>query len=213
MPSRKGKDFEFTLGKVGLALFTFVISVLLLCAFMFGVIVGKNIESYPQKIAKGIPTAIKQKIIRDDGCETGKTTKQKETTEDFSFTFYDTLSKRGVDPVKALPQAKASPEKKTAPAKTSLQSAKRAEKPLSRTSGYIVQIASFRDKSRMEKLRSRLLALGYSPVVDKIRLKTRGTWYRLRLHGFTTVVEARRETNKIESTIKGLKCLVVKDRS
>ena len=50
MSSRKVRDSEFRLGKLGLILFVFVTSLFLLSAFIFGVIVGKNIESYPEKI-------------------------------------------------------------------------------------------------------------------------------------------------------------------
>jgi cell division protein FtsN len=208
MPSRRGKNFEFRVGTVGLTLFTVGISVLLLGAFVFGVFVGKNIESYPHKIA-AMPTTITQKIVNKEpeAPATGK-------KEDFSFTFYDTLSQKKEEavPAPAEPPVKAAPKESAAPPKSTSLSVGRAEetqqKETQPTGNYMIQVASFKDKSRMEGLRSKLISLGYSPAVEERTLANKGTWFRLSIYGFESMEAAKRESAKIERNVRGLKCLV-----
>jgi cell division protein FtsN len=199
MPSQKSGDFEFKLGKFGLMVFTFGISLLLLFSFIFGVIVGKHIESYPEKIAIGIPNAIKEKITKkiDEAMELKAGEK-----EEFELTFYDTLPKKTEEK-----EVKGAAEKKPAPEVSS--NASEAKKP-GLTESYLIQVASFKDEERMESLRKSLSAMGYTPRVDKIRLASSGNWFRVKLEGFATFDEAATAATSIEKKISGLKCLVTK---
>ncbi|MBW2637308.1 MAG: SPOR domain-containing protein [Deltaproteobacteria bacterium] len=201
MPSQKSGDFEFKLGKFGLMVFTFGISLLLLFSFIFGVIVGKHIESYPEKIAIGIPKAIKDKITKkvDETVESKTGEKEK-----FELTFYDTLPKKSEEEAAKVEGAS---EKKPAP--EVLPKAAEAKKP-GPTENYLIQVASFKDEGRMEKLRKRLSVMGYTPRVDKIRLTSSGNWFRVKLEGFATFEEAATAATSIEKNIGGLKCLVTK---
>lgn len=192
MSPQKTRDFEFKLGKFGLIFFTFGISLLLLFSFIFGVIVGKHIESYPEKIAKGIPSAIKQTITQKEKEETGI----KEKKEEFKLTFYDTLPKKSEEQEESQPKASETPPK--------IQ-----EKPDVKGQ-YLIQVASFKDKGKMEKLRAKLANMGYTPRIDKITLSSSGTWFRVRIEGFSTVDEAKRISKSLEKKIRGLKCLVKK---
>ena len=45
------KNFELKVGKAGLIIIIVGMAVLLCMAFLFGVDVGKNIDTYPEKIA------------------------------------------------------------------------------------------------------------------------------------------------------------------
>ena len=197
MPSQKSRDFEFKLGKFGLMVFTFGISLLLLFSFIFGVIVGKHIESYPEKIAIGIPNAIKEKLAKkvDETMElkTGE-------KEEFELTFYDTLPKKSEEEVKVTSEKKSEPE---------LMSKASEEKPALPES-YLIQVASFKDEGRMESLKKKLSTMGYTPRVDKIRLSSSGNWFRVKLEGFATFDEAATTATFIEKKISGLKCLVTK---
>ncbi len=212
MSSRNSRDFEFKLGKLGLVLFTFGIALLLLLSFLFGVMVGKNFESYPEKIAKGIPRAIKEKIVEttndalsrvtEDNLPKNEPAKDKETKEDdFKLTFYDKLTKKD-EAIKPVPPKK----------KISSKTKGRKDKKTHVKSQYVIQVASFKDKNKMERLQKKLLAMGYSPRVDKIKLASSGRWYRLRLEGFSTSREARQVSASLEKKIRGLKCLVMKNK-
>ncbi len=198
MPSQKSGDFEFKLGKFGLMVFTFGISLLLLFSFIFGVIVGKHIESYPEKIAIGIPNAIKEKLAKKVD-ETMESKAGEE--EEFELTFYDTLPKKSEEEVKEEPEKK--------PAPKVLSKVSEAKKPGS-TESYRIQVASFKDEGRMEKLKKRLSTMGYTPRVDKISLTSSGNWFRVKLEGFDTFDEAATAATSIEKNIDGLKCLVTK---
>jgi cell division protein FtsN len=199
MTSQKSGDFEFKLGKFGLMVFTFGISLLLLFSFIFGVIVGKHIESYPEKIAIGIPSAIKEKITKKVDEETELKAGEK---EEFELTFYDTLPKKSEE--EELQEA--SGEK---PAQRVLSKATESEKTVPAES-YLIQVASFKDEERMERLKKRLSAMGYTPRVDKISLSSSGNWFRVKLEGFATFDEAATAATSIEKNIGGLKCLVIK---
>jgi cell division septation protein DedD len=193
-------------GTVGLTLFTFGISLLLLGSFVFGVFVGKNIESYPHKIAS-MPTAITQKIVKKDF---GTAAADIEKKDDFSFTFYDTLSQ---NKEKLISKSPIEEDKKT---KKILSVKKEPVKRMEETTGltnttsgkYFIQVASFRDRARTEKVRSKLSALGYSSIVEEKKIPDRGIWYRISIYGFDTLGAAQESSKKIEGTLKGVKCLI-----
>jgi len=198
MESRRTGDFEFKLGKFGLILFTFAVSLLLVASFIFGVIVGKNIDSYPQKIAKGIPNTIKKTItsgmadtVPDDTKETeaGITarTEHEKKKDEFNLTFYDTLT----DKTKRAAQTK--------PGETHQYV-------------YTVQVASFKERDKTEALASRLKKLKLSPVIDTVTLTESGTWFRVKLEGFPSHDAAKKQAQFMEKRIRGITCLIIKNK-
>ena len=198
MQSRKSSDFEFKLGRFGLILFTFAVSLLLLFSFIFGVIVGKNIESYPEKIVRGIPNIVKEKItagkesvaeIVEQEKEVKEPEEEKEKDE-LKLTFYNTLTEK----------TKAG---RTETGKTKPEMDKRYV--------YTVQVASFRELEKTEALASRLKKLKFSPLIDKVHLASSGTWFRIKLDGFPSHEEAKKNVKLLESKIRGLKCLIIKN--
>ena len=58
MAAKNTHRFELRMGKLGLALFILGMSALLFAVFLFGVNLGKNIDTYPDKIARFIPDTI-----------------------------------------------------------------------------------------------------------------------------------------------------------
>jgi len=216
--SQKSGEFEFKLGRSGLTFFVVVIAVVLLLSFISGVMVGKNIESYPEKIARGIPGAIRKTITksmdiapgtaRDDvtphvaqrNSAVPETAKKEEKVE---FTFYDTLKQTGETVKETFTEKKPlSPDVTvdTPPEK------KRAAGP------YTIQVASFRDRGMTGGLKEKLSHLGYTPRVDEVTLPTRGTWFRVKVDGFATYDEARGAASRLEKEIRGIKCLIIKNR-
>jgi len=204
MAPRNSREFEFTLGKLGLVIFSFGISLLLLFSFLFGVMVGKNIDSYPEKIARGIPHAIKEKIIDTskemhvpDTKEEHSTKPENHEKEELQLTFYDSLTKKADDDQ----QKKLAVEQRT-----HISQSKPRDTLQNR---YVIQIASFKEKGRMEVLRKKLTSLGYRPRVDVTTLATSGRWYRLCLDGFSNRREAQRVSTAVETNIRGIKCLII----
>ncbi len=185
MSSRKLRDFEFKLGKLGLILFIFGISLFLFFAFIFGVEVGQNIESYTKKNEIVIPAIKKQKIAeRPIDVEEAK----KKEESDFKLTFYDTLTRKREESRKE--------KEKNPPVKGK----------------YMVQVASFKDKKKAETLHGKLLDMGYSPKVDLIELNSKGKWFRVRLKGFETSKDAKEVAADLDKKVRWIKCLVVKDK-
>ena len=215
MSSRNARDFEFTLGKLGLTLFISGFASLLLLSFMGGMIVGKNIDTYPEKIAKGVPKAIKENVIEPSGKAISRVfnhntppaapSPQEEKSsqppkDDLKLTFYDTLTKKGED------------TGHTAEIKGTTQKAAPRPDGTVTHDKYIIQIASFRERTRVDTLHKKVCSLGYKPTIDTIALATRGTWYRLRLYDIGAYDDARHIAKILEKKIRGLKCMVVKDK-
>jgi cell division protein FtsN len=77
---------------------------------------------------------------------------------------------------------------------------------------YLIQVASFKDKKKVERLQRKLSDMGYSPRVDETKLSSSGKWFRLRLEGYSTSREARQVSASLEKKIRGLKCLVMRQK-
>lgn len=67
MLTKNTKKFEFTLGRVGLTLFILGMSGLLFGVFLFGVMMGKNIDTYPEKIVRILPDKLKTRLSLPSG--------------------------------------------------------------------------------------------------------------------------------------------------
>ena len=89
------RSFEFKLGKLGLILLIAGMGVLVFGAFVLGVNVGKDIDTYPDKIVRGIPRLITEGIglVFPKGKSDGDSKVQDKAALD--LTFYDTLTKKG----------------------------------------------------------------------------------------------------------------------
>jgi len=97
------KRFEFRLGKLGLGLFLCGMSLLVFFAFLFGVVVGKDIDVNPEKYSWGIskqimgPADLSGKSGSPKAVfavrESGKEHPSNENSE-YDLSFYETLSKK-----------------------------------------------------------------------------------------------------------------------
>lgn len=91
--------FELRLGKLGLILFIGGMSVLLFGLFLLGVIVGKQLDTYPDQYARGIPDLLRERFLSSPvkgekiakaGPEEGRDADRE--GEAFDLTFFDTLA-------------------------------------------------------------------------------------------------------------------------
>lgn len=119
MASGNTKNFEFRLRKAGLIVVITGMAALLCFAFLLGVNVGKNIDTYPDKISSLPQKALaliwhKGKIQPTENLTENKNPPEQAKEEDIELTFYNTLtSKQGVAREKDAPQKK--PVSETAP--------------------------------------------------------------------------------------------------
>ncbi|MBT8490899.1 MAG: SPOR domain-containing protein, partial [Deltaproteobacteria bacterium] len=125
--------------------------------------------------------------------------RKKEKKDDFNVTFFDKLTEK---------------DKKTArdlPGKTTSSKTKRETHTLSKDR-CMIQLASFRDKTKMEALQKKLSAMGYTPRIDEINLGSKGTWYRVILDNFPNTHEARKIKTVLEKNIRGLNGMIIRHK-
>ena len=103
MKSGNVKNFELKVGKAGLIIIVVGMAVLLCTAFLFGVDVGKNIDTYPDKIAalpqKALALVWQPAKIRaaQSAPDNKNRPSQPQNQENIDLTFYNDLtSKKGI---------------------------------------------------------------------------------------------------------------------
>ena len=111
MKSGNIKNFQLKVGKAGLIIVVVGMAVLLCTAFLFGVDVGKNIDTYPDKIAALPQKALAlvwqpAKIRADQSAPDNKNGPGKtQTQENIDLTFYNDLtSKKGIPKERPVPE-------------------------------------------------------------------------------------------------------------
>lgn len=104
MASGNIKNFEVKLGKTGLVIIIAGMAVLLCSAFLFGIVVGKNIDTYPEKIAS-LPQRLLALVWRPAKIRVAQN--QPKKPDELDLTFYNTLtSKKGVADEQPIPDKK-----------------------------------------------------------------------------------------------------------
>ncbi len=230
----RGTDgFEFRLGKLGLTLFVVGMACLVFAAFQCGVMVGKDMEAYPEKAVEGLPGFIKNKIAAENRMPAPPVVKEQDTYDkpsdksDVDLTFYDTLggkkpepgitppvesvAKQPVaEPVKEqLKEQPIKPVKKEETEKSKVAGKKEdAEKPKSeiRKGDFVVQVVSMKDEKKAREISQRLKDGGYRSEVDATEIDGK-KMYRVRIPGFASRDEANKAATAIEKKNQ-YKCLV-----
>jgi cell division septation protein DedD len=113
MASGNTKNFELKLGKTGLTIVIVGVASLLCGIFLFGVVVGKNIDTYPENIAS-IPQKLLALVWRPAKIKFAQTAEenkriqnQQKVQEEPDLTFFNTLTgKKGVAKEQPIPDKK-----------------------------------------------------------------------------------------------------------
>lgn len=104
MASGNIKNFELKLGRTGVVIVIVGVAALLCFTFLFGIAVGKNIDTYPEKIAS-LPQKILALVWRPAKIRVAQN--QPKKPEELDLTFYNTLtSKKGVAKEQPIPDKK-----------------------------------------------------------------------------------------------------------
>jgi cell division protein FtsN len=209
MNAKNVRPFELKLGKRALIIFVLGMSCLLFVAFLLGIMVGKIMDAYPEKVARGIPHVIMEclgwssKKAETDVAVTEAPKKIiAEDQEKMDLTFYDTLAKKKKNekmPEKKIPVTPAAPPSKETPANLSPAKGK-----------YQIQVVSLKEREKADQLCKKLIKLGYSPRVATAELQDRGKWFRVVLDGFESREQAQKVTNIISKKINGVNCVIQK---
>ena len=224
MASGNSKKMELKLGRTGIIIVVVGMSALLCSAFLFGVVVGKNIDTYPEKIA-----SIPQKVLAlfgrpakiktiSDVVDNKPGEGQPKTGDNLDLTFYNDLtSKKGE--VKDQPLT----EKKmveTPPPQTDLPKTKSEGKEAIGGAGlekqkqtaavkqlFIIQAASLKEKDKANQMSKNINALGFKSSVERIDIKGKGTWFRVIVSSFDERAQAQAAADKIAKKMK-TNCIV-----
>jgi cell division septation protein DedD len=202
MTSKNVRVFELKLGKRALILFIVGMSCLLFVVFLFGVTVGKNIDTYPEKYSRGFRGIMMGKL--------GWSSSRAETAVSAGETATET-AKAGVEEIvpeeKKAPLAVAASDEKqpSVPAVTQTEI-----RPPDEPEKYQIQVGSFKEKEKADQLCKKLTGLGFSPRITEMQVPKKGKWMRLTLEGFENREDAQKAAELVARTVKGLNCVVLR---
>ena len=203
MTSKNVRVFELKLGKRALILFIVGMSCLLFVVFLFGVTVGKNIDTYPEKYSHGFRGMMMEKL--------GLSSNRAETAVSVGETATETAKAGGEEIVseeKKAPVAAAAASDEKQP---SVPAATQTEiKPSLEQEKYQIQVGSFKEKEKADQLCKKLTGLGLSPRVAEMQVPKKGKWMRVTLEGFESREDAQKAADRVAGTIKGLNCVVLR---
>jgi cell division septation protein DedD len=230
------KNFELKIGKTGVIIVVAGMAVLLCAAFLFGVDVGKNIDTYPEKIA-ALPQRALALVWRPARIRVAQSSPDNKggqnpspAEENIDLTFYNALTgKKGA--VQTEPSAEKQPlflqsqneetlkgkfniETQKPPA-TAEEVSKGNSEPKKETIAntvprkpkFIVQVASLKEETKAGKISKKISALGFKPEIVKIEVKGKGAMFRVIASGFETKVQAGEAAQKISPRTK-TNCIV-----
>lgn len=224
--TKNTRRFEFKMGRTGLTLFVAGISVMLFGVFLLGVTLGKNIDAYPEKIARYLPERF-QSLIRpspdatDPEVAIGGERKPEKPESKLDLTFYKTLGKRKADDKGDAPEGlmlKKAPEERTkerlltlpAPLPPSIQPKAATPVPAPREAApakperFLVQLVAYQQKSKAEALVKRIAAMGKPARMEATELPDKGKWYRVVMGEFSSRQDAQGAVDAVSKKIKGL---------
>ncbi len=203
MTSKNVRVFELKLGKRALILFIVGMSCLLFVVFLFGVTVGKNIDTYPEKYSHGFRGMMMEKL--------GLSSNRAETAVSVGETATETAKAGGEEIVseeKKAPVAAAAASDEKQP---SVPAATQTEiKPSLEQEKYQIQVGSFKEKEKADQLCKKLTGLGLSPRVAEMQVPKKGKWMRVTLEGFESREDAQKTADRVAKKIKGLNCVVLR---
>lgn len=210
MPQNE-REISLKFSRFGLILFIASIALFFFVAFVGGLVVGRNLGSYPHFISRELPYKLRQQIVAVfKGSETVPTSSSKQDeprrSSDPDLTFYDRLTQEQ----RSAPALQATAEIPVPPPATTVQSAPAS--PSRPEKACYVQVASYREMKAAESLAKNLSPLGYKTLIEKVSLKSSGTWYRVVLGAFSSIEDAKGAAKTVEGRYRGVKCLIIRDK-
>jgi cell division septation protein DedD len=234
MMTKNTRRLELKLGRIGLILFLLGMSGLLFGVFLLGVTVGKNIDTYPEKIARFLPDRIRTLISRMSQDATAPAVamrddlKQEKPEPNMDLTFYDSLGKQKADPKGTAPDGMilqkapaAAVKEKLPPPQATLPiepkspgpaPAAQKEPPIKEKSAvqgkFLVQVVSYQEESKAEALVRKIAAMGYAVRTEVTDLPDKGKWFRVVMGDFSSRPEAQKAVDAVSRKNRGLNCVI-----
>lgn len=227
MASENARRFELRLGKLGFFILICSMSGMLFAAFLFGVVVGSDLENYPETIARRAPIRFlewvglleteKTKpvavVIKNEKPIPREVPNAPEAMAPSIVSTPAPVAEKAEPYTPDLPLA-AQPARET-PSVTLPEKAKNdaVVKPSSQDKQnpggrYLVQITSCKNKKVAEEVIKDLGKIGYKPHIVMVNLKEKGVWYRVILTDLVSREKAQEAAKKIDLLLKGNKSVV-----
>jgi len=228
------KTFELKIGKTGVVIIVVGMAVLLSISFLFGVDVGKNIDTYPEQIST-IPKKMMSFLWRPDNVNTNVANRfnvhqpPSAKNDDIDLTFYNALTNQNgsggisMDDVQQPPvdetvvfdfkkksfeadissddpnqhDLKVRNEQHESIIEDRAAEIKNESNEAPQKSGkFIIQAASLRNKAQADKIKKKILSLGYQASVVRMDLKDKGVVFRVMTSEFSNRDQAEKASKK-----------------
>lgn len=233
MKSGNIKNFELKIGKAGLSIIVVGMAVLLCTTFLFGVDVGKNIDTYPEKIA-ALPQKALALVWQPAKIRAAQISADNKlvTDEKFSLTYHKNLTnKEGIlnaesvtenQPLVLPPnqgeetaannfnvdnQNQPAPVNEKISEKGDMDAMGIAPSVASNKKKFIIQVASLKDKTQANKINKKISSLGFTSQVMKVDVKGKGIRFRVVVSGFEDRVQADKAAQDITKQT-GTDCMI-----
>lgn len=215
MMTKNTRRFEFKLGRIGLTIFLLGISGLLFGVFLLGVNVGKNIDTYPEKIVRFLPDRIRALIrlpvkTSEPIIVAREEVEQVKPEPGLDLTYHERLVKgkqESIPPPSSESEAPKIKPKPNTPAPGVENERPLKEKPAVREE-FLVQVASYQEKNKAEALAKKISGMGYASRTEVIDLPHKGKWYRVVMGAFPGRPEAQKAVEAVSRNNKGLNCVI-----
>ncbi len=179
--------------KKELLLISFLILVLIVTSFTIGVKMGKRISLdtvgvMPEdKKEVELKSAVEEDVEKTLSSEAQLTDEEKlkKLMEESKTKLSDELQKFSSD------------EKTSAPKDTAVTS----ENPMS--GKYTIQLGSYNTVEEAKQFAEGFTVRGYNPIINEVKIDSKGTWYRVSLGAFETVESAKRYIREEKSLFTG----------
>ncbi|RUM87590.1 MAG: hypothetical protein DSZ24_05865 [Thermodesulfatator sp.] len=176
------KKFRFELGFLGM-IFVFL---LLICLFLWMFVLG---VWFGQRIAGKGPSPVAEKTLKEKVPQEIPAEEVSPPRVAFSSNSLESSSAEPSLKVQLkAPQKVSPPSSSRAPLPVPKKTPKRAAP----ATYYVLQVASFRDRTEAERYVRAFRDRGYAAEVAKVNLRGKGTWYRVYVGRFKSRAEAEK---------------------
>lgn len=226
--TKNTRRFELRLGRVGLTIFLLGVSGLLFVFFLLGVTVGKNIDAYPERVARFLPERIKILASRlsQEATEPAVAVREDLKREKPEPAAGDGPLRRDADQMREAPEGAAvkqetaaavqapmrqtvhPPETKSEAPAPAVQAARPVKEKTAPPGKVIVQVVSYKDERKAEALVRTIAAMGYSARTEVTELPDRGRWFRVVMGEFAGRPEAQAAIDALSKKARGLNCVI-----
>jgi len=215
--SKNTRSFELKMGKSGLVLFLLGMGLFLFISFLLGVVVGRHLDTYPEKIAS-LPGRLVEGLgfLRKPPAATGRLEVEITPEPILPAASGEKTGDEGqarrqetVIPEELPKEGEEGAEKSIAQdSKVKESSLNGNARPPGPPAKYLIQLVSFRDRGKAEEVCEKIIKLGFEPQIELLNHPTSGLWHRVIIKGYVTRREAEEAIDMLSRHLQGVKGVI-----